>query len=463
MKQKFSSLFVLLVLLLTGLQVSAQSTPKPFDIEQPSLRVFLPAPELATGRAVVACPGGGYSGLAVNHEGYDWAPYFNKQGIALIVLKYRMPKGDRTLPISDAEAAMKMVRDSADVWNLNPNDIGIMGSSAGGHLASTIATHAPEALRPNFQILFYPVITMDKSFTHMGSHDNLLGKDASADLEKEFSNEKQVTKETPRAFIVYSDDDKVVPPANGVNYYLALNKKGVPSVLHIYPTGGHGWGIREDFLYKSEMQNELTSWLRSFKAPRKDAVRVACIGNSITFGAGIKNRSRDSYPSVLARMLGDNYWVKNFGVSARTMLNEGDHPYMNEPAYKNALAFNPNIVVIKLGTNDSKSFNWKYKADFMKDAQNMINAFKGLPSQPKIYLCYPSKAYLTGDGINDDIISKEIIPMIKKLAKKNDLSVIDLHTAMDGMPELFPDRIHPNEKGAQVMAKAVYQSISALK
>ena len=463
MKQKFSSLFVLLVLLLTGLQVSAQSTPKPFDIEQPSLRVFLPAPELATGRAVVACPGGGYSGLAVNHEGYDWAPYFNKQGIALIVLKYRMPKGDRTLPISDAEAAMKMVRDSADVWNLNPNDIGIMGSSAGGHLASTIATHAPEALRPNFQILFYPVITMDKSFTHMGSHDNLLGKDASADLEKEFSNEKQVTKETPRAFIVYSDDDKVVPPANGVNYYLALNKTGVPSVLHIYPTGGHGWGIREDFLYKSEMQNELTSWLRSFKAPRKDAVRVACIGNSITFGAGIKNRSRDSYPSVLARMLGDNYWVKNFGVSARTMLNKGDHPYMNEPAYKNALAFNPNIVVIKLGTNDSKSFNWKYKADFMKDAQNMINAFKGLPSQPKIYLCYPSKAYLTGDGINDDIISKEIIPMIKKLAKKNDLSVIDLHTAMDGMPELFPDRIHPNEKGAQVMAKAVYQSISALK
>ena len=463
MKQKFSSLFVLLVLLLTGLQVSAQSTPKPFDIEQPSLRVFLPAPELATGRAVVACPGGGYSGLAVNHEGYDWAPYFNKQGIALIVLKYRMPKGDRTLPISDAEAAMKMVRDSADVWNLNPNDIGIMGSSAGGHLASTIATHAPEALRPNFQILFYPVITMDKSFTHMGSHDNLLGKDASADLEKEFSNEKQVTKETPRAFIVYSDDDKVVPPANGVNYYLALNKKGVPSVLHIYPTGGHGWGIREDFLYKSEMQNELTSWLRSFKAPRKDAVRVACIGNSITFGAGIRNRSRDSYPSVLARMLGDNYWVKNFGVSARTMLNKGDHPYMNEPAYKNALAFNPNIVVIKLGTNDSKSFNWKYRADFMKDAQTMIDAFKGLPSQPKIYLCYPSKAYLTGDGINDDIISKEIIPMIKKLAKKNDLSVIDLHTAMDGMPELFPDRIHPNEKGAQVMAKAVYQSISALK
>ena len=176
MKQKFSTIFLLLLLLLAGSRVVAQNAPKPFDIEQPSLRVFLPAPELATGRAVVACPGGGYSHLAFEHEGCDWAPYFNKQGIALIVLKYRMPKGDRTLPISDAEAAMKVVRDSADVWNLNPNDIGIMGSSAGGHLASTIATHSNPELRPNFQILFYPVITMDKSYTHMGSHDNLLGK-----------------------------------------------------------------------------------------------------------------------------------------------------------------------------------------------------------------------------------------------------------------------------------------------
>lgn len=459
MKQKFTSLFLLLLFLLAGQRAGAQSVPAPFDIEQPSLRVFLPAPELATGRAVVACPGGGYSGLAVGHEGYDWAPYFNKQGIALIVLKYRMPKGDRTLPISDAEAAMKMVRDSADVWNLNPNDIGIMGSSAGGHLASTIATHAPKELRPNFQILFYPVITMDKSYTHMGSHDNLLGKDASAELEKEFSNELHVTKETPRAFIVYSDDDRGVPPANGVNYYLALNKAGVPSVLHIYPSGGHGWGIREDFLYKSEMQNELTSWLRSFKVPAKNAIRVACVGNSITYGAGIKNRNRDSYPSVLGRMLGDGYHVKNFGISARTVMNKGDRPYMNEKIFKDALAFDPNIVVIKLGTNDSKSFNWKFKSGFTKDLQTMIDSFKALPSQPKIYLCYPSKAYTTGDGINDDIISKEIIPMIKKVAKKNNLPIIDLHAAMDGMPQLFPDHVHPNEAGAKVMAKAVYEGL----
>lgn len=213
------------------------------------------------------------------------------------------------------------------------------------------------------------------------------------------------------------------------------------------------------FLYKNEMLDELTSWLRSFKVPHKDAIRVACIGNSITYGARIKNRDRDSYPAVLSRMLGEAYWVKNFGVSARTLLNKGDHPYMNEKAYQDALAFNPNIVVIKLGTNDSKSFNWKYKADFTKDLQTMVDAFKALPAQPKIYLCYPSKAYQTGDNINDDIISKQIIPMIKKVAKKNNLSVIDLHAAMDGMPQLFPDKIHPNEEGAKVMAKAVYQSL----
>jgi lysophospholipase L1-like esterase len=159
-------------------------------------------------------------------------------------------------------------------------------------------------------------------------------------------------------------------------------------------------------------------------------------------------------------LLGDKYWVKNFGVSARTMLNKGDRPYMKEQAYQQALAFNPNIVVIKLGTNDSKSFNWVHKADFIKDTQTMIDAFKALPSQPEIYLCYPSKAYLTGESINDDIISKEIIPMIKKVAKKNKLPVIDLHSAMDGMPELFPDHIHPNEEGAKVMAKAVYDAIA---
>lgn len=189
-------------------------------------------------------------------------------------------------------------------------------------------------------------------------------------------------------------------------------------------------------------------------------IRVACIGNSITYGSQIKDRDRDSYPAVLNRLLGDGYDVKNFGVGGRTLLNKGDRPYMNEKAYQDALAFNPHIVIIKLGTNDSKSFNWKHKVDFKKDLQIMIDAFKALPTRPQIYLCYPSKAYQTGDNINDNIISKEIIPMIKKVARKNKLPVIDLYTAMDGVPELFPDKVHPNEEGAKRMAKTVYEALN---
>lgn len=234
------------------------------DVESPKMRIYLPAEDKSTGRAVVALPGGAYAMLATGHEGHDWAPYFNDRGIAYAVVEYRLPHGDRTIPIGDAEAAMRTVRDSSQVWHINPSDVGIMGSSAGGHLASTVATHAPESARPNFQILFYPVITMDKTYTHLGSHDNLLGADASEQLEAEFSNEKQVGEMTPRAFIVFSDDDNVVPPMNGVNYYAALHRKGIPASFHIYPSGGHGWGCRPEFKYHNEMISDLSAWLDSF-------------------------------------------------------------------------------------------------------------------------------------------------------------------------------------------------------
>lgn len=231
---------------------------------KPAIRAFLPAPEKATGRAVIACPGGAYGGLAYHHEGYDWASYFNEQGIVLIVLKYRMPCGNREVPYSDVEEAMRVIKEQAAWWNINPVDICIMGSSAGGHLAATYAVKSEPELRPAFQILFYPVITMDKSYTHMGSHDNLLGADASAELEEFYSNEKQIHAGTPRAFITFSHDDTVVPSENGVNYYLALKKNNIPASLYIYPSGGHGWGARKDFRYHNELIADLTAWLESF-------------------------------------------------------------------------------------------------------------------------------------------------------------------------------------------------------
>ena len=231
---------------------------------KPSIRVYLPPKEKATGRAVVACPGGSYAGLAYSHEGYSFAPFFTEQGIAFILLKYRMPFGNRVVPFSDAEEALRLTKAHAKEWNIKVDDIGIMGSSAGGHLASTVATHSKPELRPAFQILLYPVITMDSTFTHRNSRRNLLGPQPSEEMVMLYANEKQVTKETPRAFIALSDDDKVVLPQNGVSYYLALNKASVPASLHVYPSGGHGWGIKDSFLYKEAFLKELREWLKSF-------------------------------------------------------------------------------------------------------------------------------------------------------------------------------------------------------
>lgn len=244
----------------------------PDDTDKAEITVYLPSEKKATGRAVVCCPGGGYTHLAMDHEGHQWATFFNNQGIALIVLKYRMPHGNRLIPISDAEEAMKLVRRHAAEWHVNPNDVGIMGFSAGGHLASTIATHSTGDAAPNFQILFYPVITMDPGYTHMGSHDGFLGtfsndkKDQKElrRLEAEFSNDLQVNRTTSRAFLALSDDDKAVPAANGFNYYQQLYKHDVPASIHIYPTGGHGWGYRESFPFHYNVIFELQAWLQSF-------------------------------------------------------------------------------------------------------------------------------------------------------------------------------------------------------
>lgn len=226
--------------------------------------VYLPDEKKTTGRAVVICPGGGYQKLAINHEGKDWAGFLNGQGIAVVVLKYRMPHGNPAVPVSDAEEAMRLVRRNAKAWHVKPDDVGIMGSSAGGHLASLIATTSTGDAAPNFQILFYPVITMDPGFAHKGSMENLLGHKPSKKRVREYSTDMQVSRVTPRAFITLSDDDATVLPANGTNYYVECYRHDVPASLHVYPTGGHGWGNKEDFTFHFEMMLELKAWLQSF-------------------------------------------------------------------------------------------------------------------------------------------------------------------------------------------------------
>lgn len=428
-----------------------------------SLTVFLPSVDAATGRAVICCPGGGYSNLMMDYEGTDWAEYFNQKGIALCVLKYRMPKGNRQIPISDAYAAMKMVRDSAEVWHINAHDVGIMGFSAGGHLASTVSTHAPMELRPDFSILFYPVITMQYKQTHHGSVDNFLGKEKdSVRVVNEFSNDKAVRKHlTPPAAVFLANDDDIVPILeNGVAYYSVMHRVGNHCALYAYPTGSHGFGIKKNFRYHRQMLSDLDDWLAFLPSPKKDAVRVACIGNSITDGSGIFMRDIFGYPAQLQKKLGNGYIVKNFGVGGRTMLQKGDYPYMKEQAWKDAQGFLPDIVVIKLGTNDSKPKNWKYGSEFAIDMQHMLDTLKALPTHPRIILATPIPALNSTGTISQDALTNEICPLIKDLAHKNNCELIDFQTLFqttEGM--ISGDGIHPTRKGAGQMAEIVFQTI----
>jgi len=189
-------------------------------------------------------------------------------------------------------------------------------------------------------------------------------------------------------------------------------------------------------------------------------VRVACVGDSITFGAGVENQPSNNYPVVLGRLLGSQYVTKNFGVSGATLLKKGDQPYWKEPAFKAVGQYEPDVVVIKLGTNDSKPQNWKYGADFEIDLLAMIDHFQALPSKPKIWLCLPVPVYEDKWGINEKIVKGEIIPKISQVAAEKHLPVINLYAALSNQPDLFPDQIHPNAAGARVMARTVYVALT---
>ncbi|BDU26827.1 alpha/beta hydrolase [Flavobacterium sp. GSB-24] len=223
----------------------------------PTLSIFLPKDAKPNQTAVIICPGGGYMHLAFDKEGTKVAEWFNSLGIAAFVLKYRLPndlimKNKNVGPLQDAQEAVRYVRQNAAKLNIDPNKIGILGFSAGGHLASTLSTHYDDKVyestykvsaRPDFSILMYPVISMENQITHKGSQTNLLGSNPSQDLIDSYSNEKKVTSKTPPAFLIHATDDTVVIPENSINYYLALKKNGVKAELHLYEKGGHGFGL----------------------------------------------------------------------------------------------------------------------------------------------------------------------------------------------------------------------------
>jgi len=245
------------------------------DADRPTLTVYLPPADRAVPTGVVVCPGGGYAKLAMDHEGRQVAEWLNSLGVAAFVLKYRLaPRYRHPAPLEDAKRALRLVRSRAGEFRIAPDRIGVWGFSAGGHLASTLATHFdagnPAAAdpiervscRPDFAILAYPVISFASEYAHKGSRRNLLGDNPDPALVENLSNEKQVTAQTPPTFLFHTNEDQGVPAENSVLFYLALRRAGVPAELHIYERGRHGVGLAPDDPVLSSWPQRLADWLR---------------------------------------------------------------------------------------------------------------------------------------------------------------------------------------------------------
>lgn len=249
-------------------------------VKEPTLKIYLPPKRIASNKAVIICPGGGYRNLSYDWEGTEIAKWFNTKGVSAFVLKYRLPLSKSLIipneaPLQDAQRALRWVRFHASEYGIDADKIGIMGFSAGGHLASTLGTqfNTPNnfkettidtiSARPDFMALIYPVVTMKADYTHKGSQLNLLGKNPNEALINQYSNELHVTANTPPTFIVHSEDDKSVPVENSLNLYKALKDKGVKTEMHLYPYGGHGYSLA---LGKGRLQtwtDRLYDWLQS--------------------------------------------------------------------------------------------------------------------------------------------------------------------------------------------------------
>lgn len=251
-----------------GLVAEETTTPDGSIAGSKEARMYVYLPEQNAGakrKAVLVCPGGGYSHLAIKHEGHDVARWLNTQGVVAVVLKYRMPNHHSEIPLSDASEAMRIIRRHAAEWNIDTLQVGVCGFSAGGHLASTLSTHADASALPNFAILFYPVISMKDGVCHQGSRNNLLQDIKNADQLTLYSNELQVSKSTPPTLLILADNDKSVIPENSILYYQALKKNGIAASMSVFPTGGHGFGFRTNYKYHEPMKQVFSDWLKVVK------------------------------------------------------------------------------------------------------------------------------------------------------------------------------------------------------
>lgn len=470
---------------------------------RPTLTIFLPDPAKATGSAIIICPGGGYGILAIGHEGYDMAKRFNQEGIAAFVLKYRLPKGgimkDKSIgPLQDAQRAIQLVREQAKQWNINPNKIGILGSSAGGHLAATAGTHFTDAkidnpnnisIRPDFLILNYPVISFKDSLTHQGSRQNLIGtKVFSAEDYKNgkvpttakdlgmseadivyFSNELQVTPKTPPTFITSALTDQAVPVGNSLAFVTALEQNKVPVEVFFYAKGVHGYGMvnpkgKEQWIdaclrwIKKNFDQPPMDWanLKRFQdenkkvmAPKATENRVVFMGNSITEGWSKFD------PGFFE---GKPYF--NRGIGGQTT------PQMVLRFKQDVIDLKPKVVVILAGINDIAGNTGTMTLEQTRD--NIIAmAQLAKANNIKVVLSsvIPAYDFPWRPGLEPAEKVVTLNKMIKEYADKNNLVYLDYFSAMEDEKhalknELGYDGVHPNLEGYKVMAPLAEKAIA---
>jgi acetyl esterase/lipase/lysophospholipase L1-like esterase len=472
-------------------------------VVKPTLSVYLPDSAKATGSAVIICPGGGYQILAMSHEGYDMAKKLNEEGIAAFVLKYRLPRKetmkDKSIgPLQDAQRAIQMVRENAKQWNINPNKIGIMGSSAGGHLASTAGTHFQKSyidnpnntsLRPDFMILNYPVISFSDSLTHNGSRVNLIGtKEFSMDDQRSgripskakelglseaeiinYSNELQVNPKTPPTFITAPLTDKTVPVENTFAFIAALQQNKVPVETFIYSSGAHGYGMinstaKEQWIdaclrwIKKNFDQPPMDWanLKHFQEdnknvglPEANENRIVFMGNSITEGWSNFDKSFwDGKPYI------------NRGISGQTT------PQMVLRFKQDVIDLKPKVVVILAGINDIAGNTGPMTLEQSRD--NLIamaqlakaNGIKVVLSSVIPAFDFPWRPGMEPAG---KVVA--LNKMIKDYADKNNIVYLDYFTVMaderNGLKkELGYDGVHPNLEGYKVMAPLAEKAIA---
>ena len=484
-----------------------------------SIKPYLPPPEKANGAAVVVCPGGGYSMLAMDHEGQQVAEWLNSFGVAAFVLRYR--HGDHArhpAPLQDAQRAIRLVRAKAGEWGVDGERVGILGFSAGGHLASSAGTLFDEGLegaadvadrhssRPDFMVLVYPVISMTRPFTHQGSKRNLLGEAPSRKMERRLSTERQVTKETPPTFLVHTTTDEGVPPENSIAFYEALRDEGVPAEMHIFAEGKHGFGLapedpalsmwpelceawmrREGFLDRKTAEPGQTSVADSAttsgRTPVSDSAsasqpsaaseadsteRVVFFGDSIT-EAGVK-------PGGYVRLIADSLHARypdqdieaiGAGISGNRV------PDLLARVGPDVLDKDPTAVVVYIGINDV--WHWELynrgtpKEDFESGLRTLADTLQSAGAD--VVLCTPSVIGERADGSNpQDAMLEAYAQISRRVAEEKNLAVCDLRAQFvehlkqhnpEGRSEgvLTTDGVHLNERGNRFVAEAILEAL----